>query len=339
MSRQETDEPYSYDGQLVFNGLYVTDLLEPDIDFEQVAEEDLSDFEIGDPENPSDGYELLEFSRYASESQFLSKKLEQSVDQVQAIRRKYEKWDEREDPTGEATDVRDVKHYDIYWDHPDYLFIKGNKTQADRASEIIEFTFGSYLTSREIEFRPDFLLWVFYQFKSGSSDLNDSVGINLLSDAEIQGEQEDRYGKRSRVDKSTDITKSTTVLIGLLRGKDLTRLEGVFEVEDEFVKANIEVGGRVHVKASHSIEGAEKIHRMSLAITFLREFISLFEYWEELPSEQKYPPLEFFEELYDECEKQGAEVTFPYDDVVETYRQKRMSGAEKEKQSGLSEFS
>jgi hypothetical protein len=124
----------------------------------------------------------------------------------------------------------------------------------------------------------------------------------------------------------------------MLKNKDLTRLEGVFDVVDKYVKANIEVGGRVHVKASHSIEGAEDVYRMSLAITFLRELVSLYEDWIELPGDNKYPPLDFFTELYEECEKQGAELTFPYDDVVETYRQRRNQGEGRVKQSDIDEF-
>lgn len=338
MSEQKPADQYSYDGQLVFNGLYSTDVLNAGLDFERVTEKELNDFERGGPDNPSDGYELLEFAKYASESHFLDGDLAQSMSDIHAIRRKYEQWDTLENASGVDTDVREVNHYDIYWDYPKYLFIKGNKTQSRRASEIVNYTLGEYLKSREIKFHPDFLLWIFYQFKAGDSRLNDEFRVNLLSDAEIEGDQEDRYGKRSRVDKSTDITKSTTVLIGLLRGKNLTRLEGVFEVSNKYVKANIEVGGRVHVKASHAIEAGNALHRMSLTITFLRELISLYEDWEDLPGEDKFPPIDFFKDLYDECKRQGAELTFSYDEVIETYRQKRKHGGGSQMQTGLGKF-
>lgn len=338
MSEQGIEEGFSYDGQLVFNGLYSTDVLNSGVEFEQVAENELNDFGRGEPESPSKGYELLEFTNYAAESEFLSKNLREGVEDIHALRRKYEQWDTRENRSGEIIDVREIDHYDVYWDFPEYLFVKGNKTQASRASEIVGYTLGDYLSSREIEFHPDFILWLFYQFKSGKSRLNEDFKINLLSDTEIKGDREDRYGKRSRVDKSTDITKSTTALIGILRGKDLTTLEGVFEVQDKYVKANIEVGGRVHIKASHAIEGSDQLERMCLAIMFLRELLSLFEYWENLPGEEKYPPVDFFTELYEECEKQGAELTFSYDDVIEIYRQKRSQGVGTEKQSGLVDF-
>ena len=338
MSSQEADTQYAFDGQLVFNGLYSTNVLDAGLNFDSVVENELNDFSKGEPGSPSRGYELLKFAEFATQSHLLGDNIKNSVEDIQAIRRKYESWDSGEDIDGNEVSVRSVNHYDIYWDVPDYLFVKGNKTQASRASDIVQYTLGDYISATEIEFHPDFLLWLFYRFKSEDTQLNDNFKINLLSDAEIEGEKEDRYGKRSRVDKSTDITKSTTVLIGMLKNKDLTRLEGVFDVVDKYVKANIEVGGRVHVKASHSIEGAEDVYRMSLAITFLRELVSLYEDWIELPGDDKYPPLDFFTELYEECEKQGAELTFPYDDVVETYRQRRNQGEGRVKQSDIDEF-
>jgi len=54
--------------------------------------------------------------------------------------------------------------------------------------------------------------------------------------------------------------------------------------------------------------------------------------------EYRYPPLEFFIDVYEECERQGIEVTFSIDDVIEEYRQKGSSEDYDEYQSGLGEF-
>ena len=163
MSRASDSEPYSYQGQLVFNGIYSTNVLQPGADFAKVASEQLNDFTRGSPEEPKSGYEPLAFSDYATSSHIITDGLADNVSSVHGIRQKYESWDVREDRKGEQRSVRDVSHYDIYWNEPNHLFVKGNKTQAKRASELIEYTLGDFIQSREIEFHPDFLLWLLYK--------------------------------------------------------------------------------------------------------------------------------------------------------------------------------
>jgi len=66
--------------------------------------------------------------------------------------------------------------------------------------------------------------------------------------------------------------------------------------------------------------------------------MNLYEEWESLESEEKYPPEEFFRDIYDECQKQGAEITFPVDEVIEKYRRKGNRKEYQERQTGLEEW-
>lgn len=331
---------YSYDGYLVFNGLYSTNILNPDFDFDEIVRDVLIDFERGDPDQPKSGYEQLEFGDIVEQSQLLSSDLKENLSDVRAIRHRYEEWETRELRSGDLEPTREVRSFDLYWDYPHYIFVKGDKAQSSRASQIVNYELGDYLTSKKIEFTPDFLLWLFYKEKSSGS-IGDNLDISLLSDAAIEGEEEDMYGKEVSVDRSTDITKSTNVLSGILRGKDLIGLEGIFNARGNFIKANIQVGGRVHVKVSQDIADVEDLQRMSFALIFLKELLSLYEEWEEKPGSEKIPPPEFLEEVYQECKRQGEEPVFSFDHVVEQYRNKRGQGGQggnNNRQSGLTSF-
>ena len=340
MSGFGNEVDYNYDGYLVFNGLYSTNVINPDFDFNEVVRDVLVDFKRGEPDEPKSGYELLEFGEIVEESQFISTNIKESLSDVRSIRHRYEEWETRELRDGKKEPTREVRSFDLYWDYPDYMFVKGDKTQASRASQIVNYELGDYLTSKKIEFNPDFLLWLFYNEKS-SGPISENLDISLLSDADIEGEKEDMYGKEISVDRSTDITKSTNVLSGILRGKDLIGLEGIFNARGNFIKANIQVGGRVHIKVSQDIAEVDDLERMSLALVFLRELLSVYEEWESKPASEKIPPPEFLEEVYEECKRQGEEPVFSFDHVVEQYRNKRAQGGgggKTDMQSGITSY-
>lgn len=340
MSELGSESEFSYDGFLVFNGLYSTDVLDPDFDFNDIVQNVLGDFERGEPDQPMSGYEPLEFGEMVQGSHLVSPNIQSELSNVRAIRHRYEEWETRESPSGEEVPTRLVRSFDLYWDYPEYLFIKGDKTQASRASQIVNYEMSEFINSRKVEFSPDFLLWLFYQEKRGDP-ISENLDISLLSDAAIEGEKEDMYGKEVAVDRSTDITKSTNILSGILRGKDLIGLEGIFSAQGNFVKASIEVEGRVHIKVSQDIANVEDIQRMSLALLFLRELLTLYEHWEKQSPSEKIPPPEFLEDVYEECKRQGEEPIFDFDHVMEQYRDKRAQNGDSSKsdrQSGLNSF-
>lgn len=341
MSDLRSNGSYSYDGRLVFNGLYSTEILDPDFDLETTVEEGLKDFARGTNEEPGSGYHMLDFTERISESPDISRQIKSEMEGIHGIRYQYEEWNEREveSMNGDGTEYRNVRttdSVDVYWDSPNYLFIKGNKTEARQAGSLIESKLGDYIRTREIGFASDFLLWILSQYKNGEQ-LGEELSAKLLSNARIEGE-EDRFGRSNRVDDSTDIAKATTILMGILRGKEMAFVEGIFGMHGKFVTAKIETGGRIHIKAEQDIEGSSHLERMALSVCFLKELLAVYDYWQSLPSEDKYPPVEFFQNLYEECERQGAEVTFPVDEVIRRYREKGNREEYKERQSGIAEF-
>lgn len=321
MSLTDTEPDFEYDGYLVFNGLYETNIVDAGFDFEEIVDDELKDYSRGNPDNPNDGYESLDFGGLLNQSRILSEQLKKLVSEVKAIRHKYEEWEDRELPHGDTESTLRTRSYDIYWDFPDYIAVKGDKTQAKRASELLGHKLRDFITSRKIEFEPDFLLWMFYK-DMVEEHLTETLSTSLLSDAYIEGE-EDRYGKEVSVDRSTDVTKSTNILSGILRNRDLIGLEGVFESHGFFVKANIEVGGRVHIKVAQSIEEANDLERIATSIVFLHDLLEAYTSWEEMPGDDKYPPTSFFENVDSECKRQGDEPTFSWEGTVQEYQAKR----------------
>jgi len=341
MSDPRSNGSYSYDGRLVFNGLYSTEILDPDFDLETTVEEGLKDFSRGTNDNPGSGYHMLDFAARVSESPDISRQIKAETEDLYGIRYRYEEWNEREveSTNSDGTEYRNVRttdSVDVYWDSPNYLFIKGNKTEARQAGSLIESKLGDYIRTREIGFASDFLLWILSQYKNGEQ-LGEELSAKLLSNARIEGE-EDRFGRSNRVDDSTDIAKATTILMGILRGKEMAFVEGIFGMHGKFVAARIETGGRIHIKAEQDIEGSSHLERMALSVCFLKELLAVYDHWQSLPPEDKYPPVEFFKSLYEECQRQGAEITFPVDDVIERYRQKGNREEYKQRQAGIAEF-
>ncbi|MFC7028538.1 hypothetical protein ACFQH8_16135 [Halomicroarcula sp. GCM10025710] len=270
----------------MFNGLYATEILDPDFDLERTVETGLKDFSRGTNDEPGSGYHMLDFADRVAESPDISRQIKTETEDIYGIRYRYEQWNEREVATsnGNGTEYRHVRttdSVDVYWDSPNYLFIKGNKTEARQAGSLIESKLGDYIRTREIGFASDFLLWILSQYKNGEQ-LGDELSAKLLSNARIEGE-EDRFGRSNRVDDSTDIAKATTILMGILRGKEMAFVEGIFGMHGKFVAARIETGGRIHIKAEQDIDGSSHLERMALSVSFLRELLTVYDHWQSLP--------------------------------------------------------
>lgn len=334
-------EEFSYDGQLVFNGVHTTSLLDSSFDFNRVVGGELVDYSQGTFEEPGRGYQIIPFQEHIGKDCDIDRDVTDILGEVHAFRYLEEEWEHQEVDIGGDTDIcpamTGISSFDAYWSSPDHLFIKGNKTQADQATDLLSLTLEDYMKLQELSFSPDFLLWIFSREKN-NEDVLGELSVNMLTDAEISGNEPDLFGQRSKVDDSTDITKSAPVLMGVLRQKGLVALEGVFGLGGKFVRARISTGGRVHIKADHAIKGSSDTERMAISIAFLKEFTNLYKRWQNLDAEKRYPPTDFFKDIYEECERQGVEIHFSIDDVIKKYRRKGGSKEYQQYQSGLDDF-
>jgi len=278
-------EDFSYEGQLVFNGLHMTKVLNADFDFDSVIDHELIDFTSGSMDRPGRGYRILPFAQYLADEPEVDRRINDLLGQIQSFRYIEEKWEMRQtEVDGENNNRPTLSEYstfDGYWAHPEYLFIKADKSKAETAEKLLSDTLEDYLSLRDVEFSPDFLLWLFSKEKNNET-LPGNITVNMLTDAEISGKEPDLFGQHSKVDDSTDITKSPPVLIGVLQQKGLVALEGVFGMAGRFVRARVDTGGRVHIKADHAIQGSSDIERMAISLAFLKQFTKLYEHWRNL---------------------------------------------------------
>lgn len=332
---------FSYDGLLVFNGIYTTSVLDSDFDFESTLSDDLVTFEEGTYDSPGRGYQVFPFEDLVRNSGQVSREVQQQIGDIEAFRFREEEWDYNEVDQGGTVEKMPTKEgmtqFDGYWSVPDYMFIKGNKSQADYAKKLLNEALSESLKLREIKFDPEFLLWIFSKEKN-SEPLPLDLSVNMLTDARIQGTERDQFGKEQKVDDSTDITQSAHILISVLRQKGLVALEGVFGVGNRFVRARVSREGRVHIKAEHAIKEANELERMALSISFLSKFSTLYHHWKGLSGEEKHPPIQFFKDIFEECKKHGVEITFSIDDVIEEYRNKGSGEEYEQRQTGLKDW-
>lgn len=341
MSADGPEREFRYDGRLVFNGIYSTSILDVEFDFEEIVREKLIDFSKGDIDSPGRGYRPIPFREMVSDEPRIGNQIKSFLEEVNALQYQEEIWEYQEvDVDGEVQEAptkMGESSFDAFWAKPDYLFIRGNKTEAKQAGQLLTATLDEYLDFREIEFSPDFLLWIFSKEKN-SEGLPGSLSVNMLTDAQVESDEPDLFGQQGQVEDSIDVTKSTPVLMGVLRQMGIIQLEGVFSISGVFVRARISSEGRVHVLADHAIKGSPDIERMAISIAFLKELIDLFDRWRNMDNEQKYPPEEFFKDIYDECKRQGVEIMFSIDDVIREYRQKGGPKTYDQYQSGLDDF-
>lgn len=341
MSTDRPDEEFKYDGRLVFNGIYSTTVLDSNFEFEEIVSKELIDFSKGDIESIGRGYRPIPFQEMVSDELRVGDQIEAFLEEINALQYREEIWEYQEvEVDGEVQEApakTGESSFDAFWAKPDYLFVRGNKTEANQAGQLLSATLDDYLDIREIEFSPDFLLWLFSKEKN-SEELPGPLSVNMLTDAQVESDEPDLFGQQGRVQDSIDVTKSTPVLMGILRQMGIIQLEGVFSISGVFVRARISSEGRIHILADHAIKGSPDIERMAVSIAFLKEFIDLFDRWQRMDDEQKYPPEQFFEDIYEECRRQGVEITFSIDDVIREYRQKGGPEEYNQYQSGFDEF-
>ncbi len=340
MSFTEGDD-FSYSGRLVFNGIHTTEVLDAEFDFEEVVNRELEDFSPGTFDSPGRGYQTIPFVQYLRENPEVRGELSDLCSNIRTLRYLEEKWEQSEVDIDGDTEMRPARtgyiNFDAYWNRPEFLFIRGDKTNAETAKQLLSNTLEDYLDIREVTFSPDFLLWLFSREKNNQGLLGD-LSISMLTDARIEGDEPDLFGREGRVSDSTDVTKSIPVLQGILRQMGVVQLEGVFNLSGFFVRARISSEGRVHILADHAIQGSPDIERAAISIAFLQKFVSLYENWLEEDGENKYPPEQFFVDIYEECNRQGVEIQYPIDDVIEEYRQKGGPEEYQQYQTGLAEF-
>jgi len=332
MSEQDmADNQFSYDGWLVFNELFNTEIFgsEQDSDPEEILDR-FSDYTPGSPNDPSSGFSENPFPHHLSEIGDLTYDLQEFANSLYSFQYIDEDWVEEWgfDEEGNEQLFYKGRHdeVDVFWDtESQVMMFRGDQRLLGRKRKAVRSGLTGDIQLDSVEFDFDFFLWVLYkEFKE--EELSSDLRVRTLSRGKTIGDREDNLGKRVNVQGSDNILRSLMVIAPLLSGKKLEGLQGTFILGTNQIKAEIEHGGKVHVKVSDSpLSRMDDLRRMGLSLRFLSELVSLFNQWERLDRQEKYPPESFFDELADIAEDEGWDLRYDPREVKEEYRRKRQN--------------
>jgi hypothetical protein len=320
----DPDRKFEYNGRLVFNGLYRLDLRETEISREDVFST-FPEYQRGTPADPGKGFSHIQFDEYEEYTE-LDPELSYSVDNIIYIKYKKEKFTEEElvNSEGEIETVfaRDLNTVDIFLILPDCILFRGAKAEVQEAMAEVSTILNSTANLEHIDFHSDFLLWLFYIHEENEY-LSSEIGIERLTDAKVSGER-DVFGSTRRISGSTDILKSPPVITAILQNETLETIGGYFVYRDaNYLSADISNSGRIHIKSRADIKQSGQLHRITLSISFIKEILDTYYEWQQLEPENRYPPIDFFERLYEQLREEGVSLEVPLDEVIEVYTKKR----------------
>ncbi|WMT09507.1 hypothetical protein NP511_07665 [Natrinema thermotolerans] len=316
------ENKFTYDGYLIFTP-FSTTVRDENISQTEIVDtllDEIPNYSLGTPQNPGKGIQKIPFQKHLQGS---SSEFPDDLSSVIALRYKYEEFDKIKavvDGSRRMVSVPNERSVDIYWNYPNYMSFRGAKKDIKEVQSIIRSALFQTATIDPIRLESDFFLWLFYQ--NFSSDGRISKMMIRITDVELQGET-DLFGKKSTVRNSTDATKSIPILIGLLQNKSISGIEVEFAIQNQRITASIQ-RDQVQVKASQgSLPNQESIERIASSLMLLDFLYSLYDEWLDLPNNEKYPPLTFFEELYNMSKNQGVKVETQLTQPLKEYAAKR----------------
>ncbi|WP_222915040.1 hypothetical protein [Natrinema sp. SYSU A 869] len=321
------EEQYSYDGWLVFNELFDTTLLAEGIGISEVVET-FPSYEGGAPNDPDNGFEHTELSQKIQSLAELSDGFERYAENLHAFKYVDEDWVQEwgyDEEANQQIFYRD-KHdeVEIFWDSDnEVMMFRGDQQLLERKRKSLRSGLSGSLELDPVDFDFDFFLWVLYKKYKGE-ELSADLRVRNLTRGKTIGDQKDNLGRQVQVEGSENIIRSLMLIAPVLAGKKIKGIQGQFVMESHTISAEIQHGGKVHVKVSNSpLSGLSHLRRMGIALRFLSELIRLFSDWEELPDKERYPPASFFDELGDIAEEEGWDLQYDPREIKDEYRRKR----------------
>jgi len=331
-------EKFSYEGTLVFNGLYRTEAVSQDEELEQEQVEELTEFEKGTPGTEKSGFVGVDLSSYFDRYESLNNALKKTADEISAHEfrtESYNRPDELVDEEGDPTDgwARSTSSAYFYWDDPEYGLLQGSHGKVDDLKTRMHEDWGTDVDLNPLTLEPDFLLYLLEKYDS--DERIKGISISTLADVKMSGSVPE-YGTESEVRNSLDATSALPVIAGVLLNYDIREMEGRFSFEDFDITANLQTDvrdyttGRIHVKVENDIENNPKLIRLLLSLYFVRRLVELYDEWREMEPEEKYVSPEFFAKLHRRATdlEQSAEFDFPLKERVQDYADKREEAGE-----------
>jgi hypothetical protein len=325
----DSGDDFQFSGWLRFNGLYFTETIGEVNPSNLFDENDFQLYEGGNPGDPDEGYKRTRIADLLSEIPDLDGGLSNLASNLYTYKYVTENWVPRPtvDSQGETHDESfEPKHktIDIFWDFDDVMVFRGRKSTIEDKRKDLRGGLSGGLKIEEVHFHFDFLLWILYQSYQGN-DLRSDLSLQSISDCRTVGNS--RTGTEDSevtIGGESEIVRSVPFITAILEGNKIDNLEGDFFLGSQYIVAEIDSDGWIHVKASREdLDDLNNIRQMGVAVRFVTEFLRLYEEWVKLDRVDQYPPQSFLEELVDLCDDEGYVLKRTPNDLYDEYEQKR----------------
>ncbi|WP_155119458.1 hypothetical protein [Halomicrobium katesii] len=329
----DLDEKFEYDGRLVFNGLYLDAEDQAPFSSKEDLLNELPEFEQGVPRKPGRGFKDLSLEEWNERYSELPRELEEVLDQSWDVEYKHEKFDTPDDLVD--TDGNPVKGWVaedwsayVYWYPGEFLIIQASQSKLNEVEDKLFPVVGR--TNFEVNdsgaengddgnsdsngaeeglFSPEFLQWLVWKYDTlGSAS---KLGINELTDAAMSGNLGD-FGRTNEVSESDNITNSHPIIAGMLENRKFEEIEGVFEIHDHEIDAQIYRDGSIRVMAQEAIGDATQYVRILLANLFMKRVLEVYLQWRSMPPEEKYVDPEYFKDLHEKAKDMPEAATYDF---------------------------
>ncbi|MBP1986022.1 hypothetical protein [Halolamina salifodinae] len=316
---------FEYSGWLIFSPLRVN--LKGDLErnmsissVEQVLSERLSGYESGSPNNPGGGFSLPD-----TRDLFTNTELPEEINHDNLVHIRYtdEEYDSRftyESSSEEMSEERyvNISQTNIYWKFPDYLFIKGASKEVSRIQSRIKSQLINSLYLEQFDIAPDFLIWILYKMELGEG-ISSALTPRAIQEIEVEG-GDNVFGEKVRVENPSFL--SPLLLQVFSENSIISHMVIRWTYASKTIVAELS-GGRIHIRVSDgALSEMSDLQRVGFSLGFMSELMELYEYWQNLSTEEKYPPVDFIKEVYDSARDRGFDAHISMD-VIERYRQLR----------------
>jgi len=327
MSGPFPEDEFSYDGWLVFNGLFSVNAKDGDQSPEELID-GLNQYVKPEPGEQAKGFARGNLDQTLGTAGDVTWSLQRFSERLYPFEYKRTRWESQSgiDDDGNSQTIQQQKQdgIDIYWETEENLMIfRGRKAWLAQNRKRLRGGLSEKVELEELNFDYDFFLWVLFRTFNGKG-LTSELSIREISTVGTTSKSIDNTGQGVRVEDSKNVLRSVPAIIALLDQKKPKELECKFVLDNQVVKAKIEYGGKVHVKVTdNELEGLSDLRRMGASLQFIFELLHQYEVWCDLPPTQKYPPEDFFYDLAERAKEEGYTLNGQLKKVPEEYRRKR----------------
>ena len=211
-----------------------------------------------------------------------------------------------------------------------FICIIGNKQVTRPEIEIKNFLEDNNIEYEEINFTHDFLFWVLWKLNNGE-DISPEISIDFFDNLRVGSSR----AHNARRDNALNSIKtegggqelpSLPICYGLFNQKPINHLKGEFLYNDKTFKFSINISkegefekSNMLIYSQRSLSGLMYSDKLQLVLPFLYKLSNVVRTWEN-SGENRYPPIEYIEELFENAQEEYNEMVESYESYKENYQ-------------------